>query len=70
MLRHLTAYCRKSYDSAEDFATAIPPFTQHELQKAIKDLKNGKAKDKSGIMAEMIKNGGRALECVLLFLLQ
>eukprot|EP00959_Pyramimonas_sp_CCMP1952_P264372 5528443-Pyramimonas_sp.AAC.1 len=40
----------------------IPPFTQQELDKTVKDLKTGKANDKSGIVAEMIKHGGRALE--------
>ena len=41
-------------------------FTRAELHHAIKKLKNGKCKDTSGIVAEMIKAGGETLETHLL----
>ena len=37
------------------FKDAIPEFTAEELQKAIGQLKTGKAKDKKGLVAEMLK---------------
>ena len=36
----------------------IRPFTMDELRSSIKQLRNGKCKDTSGIVAEMIKLGG------------
>ena len=44
----------------------IPPFTARELEHAIGQLKQGKAKDNSGIIAEMLKQGGPTLRRVLL----
>ena len=45
---------------------SIPPFTTDELTTALGQLKNGKARDRSGILAEMIKYGGDAVKQVLL----
>ena len=46
--------------------TPIDQFTLQELDTALKQLKNKKAPDKSGIIAEMLKNGGEALKHALL----
>ena len=45
---------------------AVEPFTEDELQEAVRQLKCGKCKDTAGIIAEMIKAGGKPLEHVLL----
>ena len=37
---------------------SVPAFTENELLKALKSLKNGKCKDTAGIRAEMLKNIG------------
>ena len=39
----------------------IAPFTIEELEVAMKGLKNGRSKDTSGILAEMLKDGGPTL---------
>ena len=44
----------------------IQPFTDEELITAIKSLKNRRCKDQSGMIAEMIKNGGKKFRQVLL----
>ena len=44
----------------------IPVFTENELMKALKSLKNGKCKDTAGIKAEMLKNTGCRTRKVLL----
>ena len=49
-----------------DNATNIPQFTTTELDYALKQLKNNKAKDTAGIIAEMLKKGGNKLKLVLL----
>ena len=46
----------------------IPPFSRSELVAEIQGLKTGKAKDTSGVMAEMIKDGGDVVVDVLLVL--
>ena len=46
--------------------TSIPPFTMKELQKSIKELRNGRSRDTSGLLAEMLKAGGEALQKQLL----
>jgi hypothetical protein len=48
--------------------TAIPPFTRAELDEQLRSLKNGRAKDSSSIIAEMLKQGGETLTSVLLSL--
>ena len=44
----------------------IPLFTADELEIALKQLKNGRSKDTSGILAEMLKEGGATLLKTLL----
>ena len=44
----------------------VPIFTEHELVKALKTLKNGKCADTAGIRAEMLKNTGDRTRKVLL----
>eukprot|EP00973_Karenia_brevis_P016128 2205911-Karenia_brevis.AAC.1 len=39
----------------------IEPFTEDEVKTEVKELKKGKSKDRSGIAAEMIKEGGDGL---------
>ena len=39
-----------------------------ELEKTLKQLKNGRCEDKAGIVAEMLKHGGAALKKALLCL--
>ena len=41
--------------------TLIPRFTRSELTRDFKELKEGKAKDKEGVSAEMLKYGGGCL---------
>lgn len=47
--------------SRGDTSPAAPPFTTEELLRALRRLKNGKAKDCQGIVAEMLKLGGEKL---------
>ena len=49
-----------------DATSDIPPFTPDELAKAMTQLRNGKASDKAGIIAEMLKGGGDKLHDALL----
>jgi len=44
----------------------VPAFTDNELVKALKTLKNGKCKDTVGVRAEMLKNTGNNMRKVLL----
>jgi hypothetical protein len=44
----------------------VPAFTENELLKALRSLKNGKCKDTAGIRAEMLKNIGDGTRKVLL----
>ena len=44
----------------------IPPFTRQELDNALKQLKNKRAEDSAGVVAEMLKQGGETLHDVLL----
>ena len=53
-------------DAADTTHDSIPTFTEVELDKALRQLKNSRAKDKSGIVAEMLKQGGDTLKHVLL----
>ena len=46
----------------------IPPFTMSELNKAISQLKLGKAPDAKGLRAEMLKTGTAELKSALLHL--
>ena len=39
----------------------IPPFSLQEVTTAINQLRNGKCKDTTGLIAEMLKNGGSTL---------
>ena len=39
----------------------IPPFSMKEIKLAIKQLRNGKCRDTTGLMAEMLKAGGPTL---------
>ena len=55
-------------DNKNNPADGIPPFSLEELQQSIGQLRNGKCKDTSGIIAEMIKAGGQQLEQQLLWL--
>ena len=45
---------------------SIPPFTQAELAKALRQLRNGRSADASGIKAEMLKEGNDTLHQHLL----
>eukprot|EP00959_Pyramimonas_sp_CCMP1952_P205669 4301053-Pyramimonas_sp.AAC.1 len=44
----------------------IPAFTNSEIEHALKGLKSNKAADTEGIVAEMLKSGGKALRYILL----
>ena len=46
--------------------SAIQPFSIEELLAALKKMKAGKAKDASGVVAEMLKHGGGALQTSIL----
>jgi len=50
----------------DDKGNHIPAFTKQELHKALRQLKNGKAADSNGIVAEMLKTGESTLREVLL----
>jgi hypothetical protein len=53
----------------QDIGTAgIPSFTFSELSKGLKQLKTGKAADTSGLLAEMLKQGGNTIRSALLTL--
>ena len=45
---------------------AAPPITMNELGSALRKLKRGKAKDASGTIVEMLKDGGDRLSCTML----
>ena len=47
---------------------SIPPFTQEELDKAMKQLKKRRSPDTAGLIAEMLKDGGTVLQTILLTL--
>ena len=49
-----------------DNETTTPPFTDNKLSRALKQLKNGRSKDRAGIVAVMLKNGGAILRQTLL----
>ena len=44
----------------------FPEFVEPELDKALRQLKNGRSVEKSGIVAEMLKHGGGVLKVILL----
>lgn len=46
----------------------IQPFTEQELDKAISQLRNGRCRDTTGLIAEMLKEGGPTLRAHLLHL--
>lgn len=46
----------------------VEPFSMKELEKEIRSLRKRKAKDKAGIIAELLKAGGTALKTALLTL--
>jgi len=46
--------------------TAVPPFTRPELLRQLRSLKGRRCKDTSGIIGEMLKNGGARLVDILL----
>ena len=46
--------------------TTIPDFTFDELNTTIKQLHNGRCKDDSGLIAEMVKEGGETLKMHIL----
>lgn len=48
-----------------DDGSRIPSFTSEEVQQEIKQLKNNKCKDASGMVAEMLKCGGPNLVTIL-----
>jgi len=52
----------------DDDTSVIDDFSDEELQTAITQLRSGRCKDKSGIMAEMIKTGGEPIRRHLLLL--
>ena len=45
-------------DTGQVNSDRVPAFTDNELVKALKALKNGKCKDTAGVRAEMLKNTG------------
>ena len=63
-----TAHTTPAPSATQRDTNPIPSFTPTELDKGIKQLKNGKAADSAGIVAEMIKQGGPRLRDVLLSL--
>ena len=50
----------------ESSSMHITHFTRDELENAMKHMKKGKAKDRKGIIAEMIKDGNHDLQIALL----
>ena len=60
---------RDESEAATPTHSAVPPFTEQDIIEALQKLKSGKAKDAKGLVAEMLKNGGRTLRPVLLDLL-
>lgn len=50
------------------FRELIPPFTDDEIEKAIDQLKKGRASDRKGLTAEMVKAGKEELKSALLSL--
>jgi len=62
-----TTYITPPHNSNEHCCDEpIPPFTQKELDKALRQLRNGRSCDTDGILAEMIKEGNDALHQHLL----
>ena len=64
-------YARKETEeihasSEQTYSGEIPAFTESELLKALRTLKNGKCKDSAGVRAEMLKNTGDKTRKVLL----
>ena len=53
-------------DIGQTSSDDVSDFTEHELMKALKTLKNGKCKDTAGIRAEMLKNTGSSMRNVLM----
>eukprot|EP00959_Pyramimonas_sp_CCMP1952_P382170 8007976-Pyramimonas_sp.AAC.1 len=49
---------RGSQPTADATRLVIPAFTSQELDIALRQLKSDRAADSSGIIAEMLKNGG------------
>ena len=63
---NMTTNQNNDHDNNDNSTSHIPPFTRHELQKSLKQMKDGKAADSNGIVAEMLKAGGDTLKEVLL----
>jgi len=47
--------------------SAIPEFSLRELKREIKELKKGKSRDRQGVDAELLNEGGKPLEDELLW---
>ena len=58
---------RKIVKGPDTARTQLQPFTQKELTDALGKMSKGKAADDSGIVAEMLKQGNRALLDAILF---
>eukprot|EP00973_Karenia_brevis_P073447 10203969-Karenia_brevis.AAC.1 len=48
-------------EDSGDNKIQISPFTLEEVKREVKELQGGKAPDRSGIAAEMLKDGGETL---------
>ena len=64
-------YRRRHHDDQSPTTTnadddTIQPFTEQELDKAISQLRNGRCRDTTGLIAEMLKEGGPTLRTHLL----
>ena len=53
----------------ESQGKGVPEFNEKEIARALKALKKGKAADKNGMVAEMLKDGGAKLRRILLKLI-
>ena len=61
-----TMHAPPQHNDADSTTQPIPPFTLDELDKALRQLRNGKSSDTTGIIAEMIKECNDALHQHLL----
>ena len=61
-----TLHAQRQHDTTDSTTQPIPPFTLDELDKALRQLRNGKTCDTTGIIAEMLKEGNDVLHRHLL----
>ena len=56
---------KSSSDTDEDAGEEVKPINKEEVRDSLRNMKNNKAMDSAGLVAEMIKNGGERLLEVL-----